>query len=131
MDAIADTVRAVKLTSIPGENVSGYMQTVIPLLEDIEMAAMTFSQVPNMTSLALTGLMSATDIMIPSKTKDMFCTEDGDGSAASDVSTLPKAMAALTVLENSLSSSCPNQPLWTSHLHQTRFQSQPCRCPGH
>jgi hypothetical protein len=100
VDALADTVKAVKLASIPGENVSGFMETVIPLLEDIEMAAMTFSQVPNLTSLAMTGLMSATDTMISSEAKTIFCDEDGDGSAASDVSTLSKAQDALTLMEN-------------------------------
>jgi hypothetical protein len=64
VDTIADKVRVLKLTSIPGENITQFMQTVIPILEDIEMCAMTFKQVPNLTSLAVKGLMAATDPMI-------------------------------------------------------------------
>ena len=80
VDAMADKVRALKLTSIPGENVSQFMQTVIPMLEDIEMCAMTFSQVPNLTSMALKGLMAATDPMISIQAKTMHCEVDGDGA---------------------------------------------------
>ena len=97
---MADKVRALKLTSIPGENVSQFMQTVIPMLEDIEMCAMTFSQVPNLTSMALKGLMAATDPMISIQVKTMHCEVDGDGAEDSDISTLPEAMAALSKIED-------------------------------
>jgi hypothetical protein len=69
------------------------------MLEDIEMCAMTFSQVPNLTSMALKGLMAATDPMISIQAKSMHCEVDGDG-ADSDVSTLPEAMAALSKLKD-------------------------------
>ena len=100
VDTMAETVKALKLTSFPGENVSLFMQTIIPMLEDIEMCAMTFSQVPNSASLALKGLMAATDPMISIQANTMHCEVDGDGAEDSDVSTLPKAKAAMSKIED-------------------------------
>jgi hypothetical protein len=95
VDTLVDKAKALKLTSIPGENITQFMLVVTPMLRDIEMCAITFSQVLNLTSLALCGLMAATDPMIALQATTMNCKVDSDGAEDSNVSTLAEMLAAM------------------------------------